>query len=72
MGLVAILGILETAGSKSLAFGGHRRYHKGVKCVEIILIDDSFEKGIIAGLHGYIYTIFGLEASHPSFPRASS
>jgi hypothetical protein len=45
MGLVAILGILETAGSKSLAFGGHRRYHKGVKCVEIILIDDSFEKG---------------------------
>ena len=28
-------------------------------------MDDSFEKGIIAGPRGYIYTPFGLEGSHP-------
>jgi hypothetical protein len=31
-------------------------------------MDGSFEKGIIAEPHGYIYTIFGLEASHPGPP----
>ena len=38
------------------------------KSVRIILMDDSFKKEIIAGPHGYIYTIFGLEVSLAGLP----